>query len=353
MILSINPGSSSIKYKLFDASNKKIVSSGDFYCERDGVSGAIVNIFSDISAYIDDIKKIAVRVVHGGERYSQPVVATKEVLNDLSQISHLAPLHNPIAIETIEQLQGKFKCPVWAVFDTAFFSEMPMESVTYALPLSLAKQYGIRKYGFHGISHRYVSKLVDKESNKKIISIHLGAGCSISGIVNGKPIITSMGMTPDEGLVMRSRSGDLDPGIVLYLAKELGVQKAKDIIENESGLLGLTEITGDMWDVLYLAGAKLENSNETHKVEITEEGRKKAESALKIYCNRVKHYIGAYSALIGGVDKIVFTGKIGFASSYLRDRILESTKFLAYEEVLNIEPNEELAIAQEIEKLNG
>ena len=348
MILVINPGSSSLKYKLFDDSFKELRFS-NIEVPSSGIKNhamACAKMICDISDDLPSVKFIGIRVVHGGN-YDKPVLITKSVLSQINKLKNLAPLHNPPAISVIKTIKRSLsKIPFYAVCDTSFYTDLPVSSATYALPYNIARKLEIRRYGFHGISHKYVCDLVDPKLENRVISIHLGGGCSITAINKGNVIDTSMGFTPDEGLVMHTRSGDLDPGLVLFLVKRFGYKKAKNIIEKESGLKGFTN--GGMLTTLYLAEEKVEEPDFHCKTARTPENKKLAQLALEIYVVKIKKYIGAYATLMGGVDIISFTGNVGSGSSVIREKIMEGLGFLRYTKTEVIKTNEELAIAQEI-----
>jgi acetate kinase len=245
------------------------------------------------------------------------ILVDRDIVNSIDKMSALAPLHNP------PNLQGIRSCmklmpgvPQVAVFDTAFHATMPEYAYTYALPLEYRDNHGVRRYGFHGTSHKYVARQAQKilaergldRSKTRIITAHLGNGCSMAAIVGGKVVDTSMGMTPAEGLVMGTRSGDLDPAILLFLARELGQShdEVDDLINKKSGLLGVSGKSSDMRDIESSANS----------------GDAKAELALEIFCYRITKYIGAYTAAMGGVDAVVFTGGIGENCSSVRARVM-------------------------------
>lgn len=354
MILVLNPGSSSLKYKVYDQDLREIARGnfsniGSFGCKNH--REAIEKFFKELSSYQIDL--IGIRVVHGGDRFSQSILIDDDVVRELVKCSKLAPLHNPPALETIYAIRENQKqLPVYAVFDTSFYADLPEEAFTYALPEQITKSLSVRRYGFHGISHSHAMKQVPGYENKKIISIHLGGGCSITAINNGKPIDTSMGFTPDEGLVMQTRSGDIDPGIIFHLAEKYGLEKAKNIIEKESGLKGLTATDGEMLSVLYLAGEEIVGADfNPDNLDKNPQGKENARLALMIYCNRIKKYIGAYAALLSGLDAVVFTGMIGANSPVIREKVMVGLDFLGNFEVMAINPDEELAIAEEVRKL--
>ena len=353
MILSINPGSSSLKYKLFDSSFNQI-KVGAYDISKKGntknIKIAVLKMIEELSDQIDEIKKIGIRVVHGGNNYNKPTIISKKVISEIKENVHLAPLHNPASLQTIKIIKKRFNnLPIMAVFDTTFFHDLPRHAKTYPIPYEISQKFNISRLGFHGISHKYTLLEVDPKNMYKVITIHLGSGCSVTAINKGKVIDTSMGFTPIEGLTMQTRSGDIDPGIVLFLVKKIGFKKTKKIIEEHSGLSGLTGTDGNMLDILFLAGEKIEAENYKSKNYTSTEKREQAKLALKIYTNKIKKYIGAYTAIMGGIDIIAFTGKIGANSSVIQNIIMADLKFLNYTQIKEVLPNEELAIAKEIE----
>jgi acetate kinase len=303
-ILVLNSGSSSIKYKLFDISDKseRLLDRG--LVERIGEKisthkEALNIILNKIKAKLEAVGH---RVVHGGDKFKESVFIDEKVIKAIEYFSELAPLHNPPALLTIAESRSLLSnIPHVAVFDTAFFHTIPEYAYLYAIPYRFYERYKVRRYGFHGTSHRYVanqaSRILKRSIDKvTIITCHLGNGCSITAVKNGKAIDTSMGFTPLEGLVMGTRSGDIDPAIVPYsMEKEnIDVNKMIELLNKESGLLGISGISNDMR-------------------EIVRESRydKKAKLALDIFVYRIKKYIGAYTAILGRVDALVFTGGIG------------------------------------------
>lgn len=316
MILVLNCGSQSVKWKLF-GKNLKLVKSGGSIEELKGIK--------------EKVSLIGHRVVHGGNFFAKPVKITEEVLEKLEKINDLAPLHNPFNIAGIKACQKIFNgVPQFAVFDTEFFHNLPQKSKIYALPEKIAGEFNFRRYGFHGISHEYVAKNL----KGRVITAHLGGGASITAIKNGKAVDTSMGFTPLEGLVMMTRPGNLDAGIILKMAKELGLEKTDEILNKESGVKG---ICGEekMLEVLKKIKA----------------GDKKAKFALDVFIYSVQKYIGAYFAILGGCDVLVFTGAVGSGSAKIRNMICKDLKILNKTKVMAIETDEELAIAQKISKL--
>lgn len=396
LVLVLNCGSSSLKFAIIDAINGEEHLSGLAECfnlpearikwkmdgakheEALGVGAAhsqalsfIVNtILANKPELSDNLTAIGHRIVHGGEQFTQSVVINEEVLKGIQAAAPFAPLHNPAGLIGIEEAFKAFpslKDKNVAVFDTAFHQTMPEESFLYALPYSLYKEHGIRRYGFHGTSHYYVSREAAKMLNKQVeelnvITCHLGNGGSVTAIRNGKSIETSMGLTPLEGLVMGTRSGDLDPAIIFHLHDVLGmsIDKINNMLNKESGLLGLTEVTSDC-----------------RYVEDNYETKEDAKRAMDIYCHRLAKYIGAYTALMEGrLDAIVFTGGIGENAAMVRELAMNKLAVLGFEidhernlaarfgksgniakdgsrPALIIPTNEELVIAQDAAKLTA
>lgn len=356
-ILVLNSGSSSLKYQLIDSETEDVLAKG--IAERIGVVGgggkithetayngkveitvempdhdsAVDHVFALLTepehgaiGSMSEISAVGHRVVHGGERFVQSTIVNEAILEEIDKLSQLAPLHNPPNLKGIRACMRLMPgVPQVAVFDTAFHATIPDHAYTYALPYKYYTDYGVRRYGFHGTSHRFVAGKAQKmlaeagfdTSQTRIITCHLGNGCSMTAVVGGKAIDTSMGMTPAEGLVMGTRSGDLDPAILLYLAKELGASPddIDDLINKKSGLLGLSGVSSDMRDV----------------EDAAEEGNKRAELALAVFCYRIKKYIGAYAAAMGGLDAVVFTGGIGENSICVRARVCQGMEFLGME----------------------
>lgn len=348
-VLVINAGSSSVKYKLFKMEDESSLAEG--MVDRIGLKGSILKhkptgkqefkFESDIPNYetalddvmkalthnkygvikdIKDISAVGHRVVHGGEKISSSILIDSEVEEIIRDYFSLAPLHNP------PNLMGIMACkkllsgiPQVAVFDTAFHRTIPEEAYLYAIPYRLYEEYAIRRYGFHGTSHRYVadmaSNIIGKPLNKiKMVTCHLGNGCSITAIKEGKSIDTSMGFTPLEGLIMGTRSGDIDPAIIFYLTERVGlsVQEINSMLNRESGLLGLSGISRDMRDILKSA----------------QEGNKDAIMTIDCFVYRIRKYIGAYATSMGGLDAIVFTAGIGENSAKIRSMVCERLEFL-------------------------
>lgn len=331
-ILVLNCGSSSIKYALYDMDSKTVMTSGG--AERVGLDGAFVKVklangekkqvMHDIPEHtegvkfifslltdpeigvIKDLKEIDAvghRMVHGGEKFNKSVLLTEEVLKVFEECTDLAPLHNPANLKGVRAVQELMPgLPQVGVFDTAFHQTMPKEAYMYAVPYELYEKYGVRRYGFHGTSHRYVSQRVCeflgvKPEGKKIITCHIGNGASVAAVKYGKVIDTSMGLTPLAGLMMGSRSGDIDPSAVTYMMQKSGMtpQEMSEYLNKKSGVLGVAGISSDMRD----------NENADN------EGNKLAHLALQMYNYRIKKYIGAYAAAMNGVDIIVWTAGVG------------------------------------------
>jgi acetate kinase len=375
-ILVLNSGSSSLKYQLIDSDTEEVLAKG--LAERIGVVGgggkikhesscgktevdvemadhdqAMEHVFELLTdpecgavASVDEISAVGHRVVHGGEKFVQPTLVDDAVLAEIDKLSQLAPLHNPPNLKGIRACIRKMpNVPQVAVFDTAFHATIPDYAYTYALPYKYYTDYGVRRYGFHGTSHKYVTGQAQKmlggigldTTATRIITCHLGNGCSMAAVVGGKVIDTSMGMTPAEGLVMGTRGGDIDPAILVYLAKELhaNADEIDDIINKKSGLLGVTGVSSDMRDVEQAAS----------------EGNARAKLALEIFCYRIKKYIGAYAAAMGGLDAIVFTGGIGENSPEVRQRVCKGLDFLGL--VLDEEKNDTLKGPADISKPGG
>ena len=348
-ILVLNCGSSSIKYALYDMDTKEVMTSGG--AERVGLDGAFVKvklangekkqIMHDIPEHtegvkfifslltdpeigvIKDLKEIDAvghRMVHGGEKFNKSVLLTDEVLKVFEECSDLAPLHNPANLKGVKAVSELMPgLPQVGVFDTAFHQTMPDYAYMYAVPYELYEKYAIRRYGFHGTSHRYVAKRVCdflgvNPEDKKIITCHIGNGASIAAVDGGKCVDTSMGLTPLEGVMMGTRSGDIDGGAVAFLQKKLGLDAdgISDLLNKKSGVLGITELSSDMREVEAAC----------------EKGDPKAVLAMKMYNYRIKKYIGAYAAAMGGVDIIVFTAGVGENQWSTRQESCEGLEFL-------------------------
>jgi len=348
-ILVLNCGSSSVKYQLIDGSNRQWlvrgnisrIGSKDAEIRQERNKGGRVKFTKPIRDHeqavnqildgllrkatgvlkdITEIFSVGHRVVHGGEYFSEPTLINDEVLDKIEQCNELAPLHNPWQIKGIQACRKLLPgIPQVAVFDTAFHQTMPVTSYLYGLPFSYYEKYKIRRYGFHGISHYYVANragtlLKQPVDQLKIISCHLGNGCSMAAIKEGKCLDTSMGFTPLEGLLMGTRTGDIDASAVLYLMKNehLSIEQAESVLNNESGLKGLTGYSNDMEKI----------------IEKASQGDEKCQVALDLFSYRIKKYIGAYTAVLGGLDVLIFTAGIGENSPTVRARSCEGLEFL-------------------------
>ena len=356
LILVINCGSSSAKYQLFDIKEYRSLAKG--LIERIGRPGHCKNHYDAIGLIVgkltdkktgvisskDEIGGIGHRVVHGGEEFKSSTLITRSVIRSIEKYSELAPLHNPPSLSGIRACLDILKgIPQVAVFDTSFHQTMPREVFLYGLPYRYYKKYGIRKYGFHGTSHRWVAEAAAKELGRplgriKIITCHLGNGCSMTAVENSKSKDTSMGFTPLEGLLMGTRSGDLDPAVVFYLMEKerLSPSRISDILNKESGLLGVSGISNDMRDLLKAAGGH-------------GPGAKRAKLALDMFIYRIEKYIGAYQAAMKGLDAIIFTAGIGEHNPWIVDRIRKDLKDVVGKKTkfLVIPTNEELLIARD------
>jgi acetate kinase len=273
---------------------------------------------------LDDIDAVGHRCVHGGEKFSESVLITNEVYETMQEVTDLAPLHNPANLKGIDAMSDLVEnVPQVAVFDTAFHQTMPEHAYMYAIPYSLYKKYGIRRYGFHGTSHRYISKracdvLGVDIKDMKIITCHLGNGASMTAIRDGVSVDTSMGLTPVEGLMMGTRTGDLDLGVLTHIMnkEEISLRAANTLINKHSGVLGVTGISSDMREV---------------EEEAWEKGNPRAQLGLDMYFYRVKKYIGSYAAAMGGVDLIIFSGGIGENGPETREIVCQGLEFLGVE----------------------
>lgn len=393
-VLVINAGSSSLKYQLIDMTNESVLAKG--LCDRIGIENSFIKqskgdeeavvinkvlknhkdaIEAVISALTDDkigviksmseISAVGHRIVHGGEKFNSSAVINEQVMDAVRECIDIAPLHNPpniIGIEACQQIMPNV--PMVGVFDTTFHSSMPEHAYLYAIPYELYQKYGIRKYGFHGTSHKYVSEraaeLLGKPlSEIKIITCHLGNGSSICAVNKGKSIDTSMGFTPLQGLAMGTRSGTIDPEVVTYLMEkeDLTVKGVSNLLNKKSGVLGVSGVSSDFRDLHSAA----------------DEGNKRAQLALDIFAYGVKKFIGEYIAVMNGVDAIVFTAGIGENNPEMRSVILDNMDFFGIEidaeknkirgqeidistpdatvRTLVIPTNEELAIARETMRL--
>ena len=374
-ILVINAGSATLKFKVFSAVNLEEEISG--LIERIGLKDSFLSVksakskiikkypkgiknqnaaFGEMSVQLQDIlpdvKLVGHRVVHGGGVFNQPAKLTDKIIKKLASYNKLAPLHNPInllgakeAIKILPLVQH------WAVFDTAYYATIPEYAHRYALPEKFYK-LGIRRYGFHGLSHKYSALEGTKKANikihkAKIITCHLGSGCSLTATLNGRAIDTTMGFTPLEGLTMSTRAGDLDASIPLFLIDELkmSTQEISDLLNNRSGLLGVAG-TMDMREILSASGYKVSGYQSHQRFNLAQ--RKKSQLALAIFIYDIVRYIGQLAVSMKGLDLIVFTGGIGVRSPIIRKIILERIKHLGQFKSVIIPANEELMIAKEI-----
>lgn len=391
-ILVVNCGSSSLKFQLIDSETEAVNASG--MCERIGLDGALiykrggeklerevdlpnheVAIKKVLDTLLDEkigvlkslkeINAVGHRLVHGGEKFSSSVVITEEIIQEIEACNDLAPLHNPANLLGVRACQEVMPgVPNVAVFDTAFHQTMPKKAYLYGLPKEYYEKYGVRRYGFHGTSHSFVSNRLAElagleKSHSKMIICHIGSGASISAIKDGKSVDTSMGMTPLEGLMMGTRSGDIDPAIIEYICKKEGISVGEmtDILNKQSGALGLSGISNDYRDL----------------IEAMDNGDENAKNAIDVMIYRVLKYIGAYYVALGGVDAIALTAGVGENNLQIRKIILDGltaigveqnarTCEIAGEELLLTTPeskvqvwvvptNEELAIARETARL--
>lgn len=351
MILVVNIGSTSYKFKIFNP-NFEVKIAGSYSNIGDKISNhqiAANMMLKEIKDTISEIKKVGYRIVHGGDKGDEIMPITLPTMKIIESFADLAPQHNPAAEQVIRFLIEKIPLSDhFAAFDTAFFRQLPDVSKIYPIDKNLAEKFEIKRFGFHGISHQYMVSQVDPENEKKVVTIHLGAGSSIAAILKGRPIDTSMGFTPLEGLPMQARSGDIDPGIILFLVEKIGSKKTKEMIENNSGLAGISDTSGDMIGLLKLAGEKIEiDETELKSSRFLAGDNDLAKLAIEIYCQRIKKYLGAYIAILGGVDLIVFSGEIGYGSSVIREKILSGLNFVKFKTEI-IKPDEELAIAKKL-----
>lgn len=351
-ILVLNCGSSSIKYKLYDMEGEKVLAQGGV--ERIGLDGAFIKvtlpsgekrqIMHDMPDHkegvnvvfkalldpemgalksLDEIDAVGHRIVQGGDKFNQSMLVDKSVEDGIEELCDLAPVHNAGHLKGIRAVDALMpKTPQVVVFDNAFHSTMPDYAYLYAIPYELYEKYHVRRYGFHGTSHRYVSRRVCEilgldQADSKVITCHIGNGASIAAVLNGKVVDTSMGLTPLAGVMMGSRSGDIDPSAVTYLMEKLNMtpHEMSDFLNKKSGVLGITGISSDMRDV----------------EEAANEGNERAVLALKMYAYRVKKYIGSYAAAMGGVDAVVFTAGVGENQTGLRADICRGLEFLGIE----------------------
>jgi acetate kinase len=376
LILVVNCGSSSVKYDLFNIEKETSLCRG--IVERIGEESSsithecnscgkihenvkcpnhhkaieivreyLVDPDKGVLSDVDEVIGVGHRVVHGGEEFSESILINEEIIENIDKFSELAPLHNPPSLEGIRGCMKIFhNVPQVAVFDTAFHHFMPDYAYCYGVPYGFYEKYGIRRYGFHGTSHRYVSGKAAEMLGRpfeelNMITVHLGNGCSIAAITGGRSVDTSMGFTPLEGLLMGTRSGDLDPAVVTFLMQREGLsaEEVTELLNKQSGLLGVSGVSNDMRDIL----------------KAIDEGDARAKLAYDIFVYRIKKYIGSYAAVLGKVDAIIFTAGIGENVHEIKDSIRDdlspllgdSTKFLT------VGTNEELLIAKDTGRIVG
>ena len=358
MIIVFNVGSSSIKYKLFEIKSDKIIeisknSVNNIKPSEKEFENSFSTLASGFKEYINLIKYAGYRVVYGGNLFDG-TEATGSVIEEIESQKQLAPLHNPNAALCIKLSKTVLKeAHHLCFFDTSYFKNMPSLEQNIPIDLEIVKKYKLRRHGFHGISHQFVYQTIKPHKSEKVVTIHLGAGCSVSAMQHGEPIATSMGLTPMEGIIMQTRGGNIDPGTVIFLIENIGASKVKEMLNNNSGLAGMTGTNGSMLNLLYLSGEKIEDNNYLPDKSLSKNDKnyRLAQFALEAYCNSIKKYIGAYSALLGGIDRIIFTGKIGAGSSVIRKKILSKLDYLKIKNIDIVEPDEERAIAQKILKI--
>jgi len=352
-LLTFNAGSSSLKFGLFDCTENRLNSrlrgavrdigdaratfttggvsedAGRIESVADAASLLLERIadgIGDMRIDVGNLRATGHRIVHGGAHFAKAVRIDRSAFEKLESLNHLAPLHNPHALAVIKAVEERFPgVPAVAEFDTAFFHDLPETARSYAIPSGLTERYGIRRYGFHGLAHQYMSRQLDSCAGRKsarVISLHLGQGCSVTALRDGRPVETSMGFTPLEGLVMGTRAGDIDAGILLHLGRQgHSWDELEDLLNRKSGLLGLSGESDDVRKLLELetrqhAGARL---------------------ALATFCHRINKYLGAYAAVLGGVDTIVVGGGIGENSPVIRARVCAGLEWLGL--VLDPEAN--------------
>ncbi len=373
-VLVINCGSSSLKYQLIDSVSENVLAKG--LCERIGIDGrlvyqpagwdkiktdydmpdhkaaiqyvldALVNPENGVISSLDEVQAVGHRIVHGGEKFSKATLIDDEVLKAIEEVSDLAPLHNPANLIGINACRGLMpNVPMAAVFDTAFHQTMPEEAFLYGLPYKYYTEDKVRRYGFHGTSHSYVSRRAAQLLNKpyseiKTIVCHLGNGASVCAVKNGESVDTSMGLTPLEGLIMGTRSGDIDPAIIEYIAnkKNLSLEEMMTVLNKQSGVLGISEYTSDFMD---LENGYLQNQENCLR-------------AMKVFSYRVAKYIGAYAAAMNGVDAICFTAGLGENNKYVRRDICEYLGYLGVtglNDELNSKRGEDLIVSNEDSKV--
>jgi len=370
LILVINCGSSSVKYDLMDTTKEVSLCKGiverigeaisSITHERNGngknceqikcpdhhraieiIRDFLIDSEKGVIKSLDEVAGVGHRVVHGGEEFSKSTLINHEVIESIKKFFELAPLHNPPSLEGIQGcLKIFYGVPQVAVFDTAFHQTMPKYAYLYGTPYEIYEKYGVRRYGFHGTSHRYVSRKAAEILGKKpdeinLITVHLGNGCSMTAIEKGKSVDTSMGFTPLEGLLMGTRSGDIDPTITTFLMHRDGItaEEVNELLNKKSGLLGISGVSNDMRDIL----------------KAKEEGNTRACLAYDIFVYRIKKYIGSYAAVLGRVDAVVFTAGIGENVPTIKNSLEKDLKFLTNDgtKFIVVGTNEELLIAKD------
>jgi len=349
VLLSINSGSSSLKVAVFDESNLNtpraslfvenigtpnaaLIPNGEY--GSDATEHPVINTFDDAAEQVknwlseklavkaDDIQAIGYRVVHGGERYKEASLVTPDLLAYLESITALAPNHMPATLTTINAFRDVYPdAPQVACFDTSFFHDIPEVAKTLPLPLTLQRENHIRRYGFHGLSYQFLLGNFKEHEGEdaakgRLVIAHLGSGASIAAVKDGKPVDMSMGFTPVSGIMMSTRTGDLEPGVATYLQTQLGmsVEEVSEMMTHKSGLLGVSEMTADMYTLV-------QNQHNDEKVAL----------ALDLFCYKITKTIGSYAAAMGGLDSIIFSGGIGERSAEIRGRVLKNFGFLGLE----------------------
>ena len=329
MILTINVGSSSLKYSLYDG-DLKVLEEGDVPMREDAID--------EVLQKVPKPKIVGHRIVHGGSEFTKPTKITDTVLQKLEDLIPFSPLHLPQELEVVKKLHGMGMTQV-ACFDTAFHQAMPSMHKHFPLPSFLWSE-GVKRYGFHGLSYEYIlDYLGEKAGGKKLIIAHLGSGASMAAISNKKPIDTTMSFTPASGIMMATRSGDLDPGVLSYLMREKGYGPTQidALVNHQSGLLGISEKTGNMKELLELSKSD-----------------KKAKMAVSLFCYIARKAIGALTATLGGLDLFVFTGGIGGKSKEIRSEIMKGLEYLEIEKKMQVIPTDEnLMIARHTKNIFG
>ena len=345
-ILVLNAGSFSLKYKLFEDSYEKYGSKvdGDPRIAFKKLYDSSPELFLGLSA-------IGHRVVNGGSDFSGPTLMTSTNIRKLEKYDSIAPLHNPASISVIKDCIKQRLQPNYACFDTSFHQTIAEEAKIIPLPEELIKKHGLRRFGFHGLSHQYIAE--KNPDTKRLISVHLGQGCSICAIKNGKSIDISMGFSPLEGVPMVNRSGNIDPALVLYLQKEasLNPDRLNQLLNNESGIAAVAGVDGDFRKILFAAGYKVEDPHfGSYDLNFTDKQKKSAKLAISFFVYQIAKTIGGYITALGGIDKIVFTGEIGAGSSVIREKIMAYFDYLDKIKFEGMYTNEELMIAQGVKK---